>query len=97
MTIVAWISGLANPGPAGVGDHQAGEMVGFPLTQAHQTGPSLRIQAMSSTFPDAPALQEAFALIERGHFSGGERDLFRPRAGSTTCGSIAGAGRRCPS
>jgi len=25
-----------------------------------------------------PALQEAFALIERGHFSGGERDLFRP-------------------
>jgi starch phosphorylase len=25
-----------------------------------------------------PALQEAFALIEQGHFSGGERDLFRP-------------------
>jgi starch phosphorylase len=25
-----------------------------------------------------PHLQEAFALIERGHFSGGERDLFRP-------------------
>jgi starch phosphorylase len=25
-----------------------------------------------------PALQEAFALIERGHFSCGERDLFRP-------------------
>jgi starch phosphorylase len=25
-----------------------------------------------------PALQEAFALIEQGHFSGGDRDLFRP-------------------
>jgi starch phosphorylase len=25
-----------------------------------------------------PALQEAFALIEQGHFSGGERELFRP-------------------
>jgi starch phosphorylase len=25
-----------------------------------------------------PDLQEAFALIERGHFSGGDRDLFRP-------------------
>jgi len=25
-----------------------------------------------------PALQEAFALIERGHFSGGDRELFRP-------------------
>jgi starch phosphorylase len=25
-----------------------------------------------------PALQEAFALIEQGYFSGGDRDLFRP-------------------
>lgn len=25
-----------------------------------------------------PALQEAFTLIEQGHFSGGDRDLFRP-------------------
>ncbi len=25
-----------------------------------------------------PALQEAFALVERGHFSAGDRDLFRP-------------------
>ena len=75
-TIVAWISDLANPGPAGVGDHQAGETVGFPLTQALLTGASLDIQAMSSTFTDAPdlPLPSSYGDPERNGL--GENDLY---------------------